>query len=60
MTRDEALQEIHRLMLGLPAHEDIDGMVSRLMERIAAHADPELLRDVLVEVGARSLLSGMA
>ena len=53
MTRADALELVARLALGLPA--DIDG-VRRLLERVAQRDDAELLRDVLTEQGARSVL----
>jgi hypothetical protein len=53
LTREAALLELRRLLIGLPA--DLAGC-ARLMERISASDHAELLRDVLVELGARALL----
>lgn len=56
MTRAEALAAVRRLATGLPAEEDVDAIVARFMERVAASEDGELLRDVLTELGAKALL----
>ena len=53
MTRSEALGILARLAGGLAA--DAAG-VARLLERVSEQEDPEMLRDVLVEVGAAALL----
>jgi hypothetical protein len=53
MTRSEALTLFRSLALGLAP--DLGG-VARLMERISSRDEAELLRDVLVELGARALL----
>jgi len=53
MTRVEALEELRRLghrLTPSPAG------VARLLERAAAHDEAEVLRDALVECGARLLL----
>lgn len=57
MTRDQALKAVQRLAIGLPAEADVDATVARLMERISATEDAELLRDALAEAGARALLN---
>jgi hypothetical protein len=55
MTRASALATLRTLAIGLPA--DVEG-VRRFLERISARDDAELLRDLLVEEGARALLDG--
>ena len=55
MTRREAGAELERLAFGL--HPDNDGM-NRLLERLSVQADAAMLRDVLVERGARAVLQG--
>ena len=53
MTRHEALGELRRLARGL---DTTDSRVARLRERIATHAEPEALKDLLAELGAAALL----
>jgi hypothetical protein len=55
VTRPEALVLLRSLTLGLDP--DLAG-VARLMERISARDEAELLRDALTELGARALLDG--
>jgi hypothetical protein len=55
MTKPEATAVLLGLAAGLEA--DLEG-VRRLLERIAAHDEAELLRDLLVEEGAGALLDG--
>jgi hypothetical protein len=55
VTREEAVATLRRLSSGLEA--DMAGM-RRLLERISSSDEPEMLRDVLVEAGARALLDG--
>lgn len=57
MTRPEALEELIRLAHGLLPDEV---GVRRLLERVAAGDDPELLRAALAEEGARRVLEGLA
>ncbi len=57
MTRPEAVATLHRLAVGLAP--DLAGC-GRLLERISQADDPEMLRDVLTELGARALLDGEA
>lgn len=53
MSRAEALAAVRRLTLGL--EPDLAG-THRLLERIASHPDAEILRDALLDLGARSIL----
>ena len=53
MTRGDARVALRRLAHGLDP--DLAGR-ARLLERIAGSDDAELLRDALVELGARELL----
>ena len=53
MTREEALELVGRLVVGLPADE---AGVRRLLERISVADEAEALRDVLTEHGARAML----
>ena len=53
MTRAAALVELRRLARGL---DTTDAGVARLRERIATHAEPEALKDLLAELGAAALL----
>jgi hypothetical protein len=53
LTREEALAELRRLAVGLDP--DLAG-VRRLMERVAGSDEAEVLRSLLVEVGAERLL----
>ena len=64
MNRPEAFSELRRLARGLDSdgrrcgaglEADLAG-VRRLLERLAAHDEPELLRALLVELGAAALL----
>lgn len=57
MTRPEAVGALLTLARGLTA--DHAG-VERLLERIVEHEQGEMLRDALVEVGARSILDTAA
>ena len=57
MTREQALEELRRLAGGLAPD---DACCQRLLERIAASDDPEMLRAVLMERGARALLEELA
>jgi len=53
VTREKASAALRDLAAGLPA----DGAgEARFLERVAAHADAELLRALLVEAGARAML----
>lgn len=49
--RAEALEELRRLLAGIPADEP-EAAAARLLERIAARDDAEELRAALVEMGA--------
>ena len=53
MTREQALEALHKLAAGLPCDA---GGIGRLRERVAACDEREPLLDVLVELGARALL----
>ena len=53
LTCSAAIEELRRLARGL---QSSPAGVTRLLERAAAHGEPELLRDALVECGARLLL----
>ena len=53
VTRAAALVELRRLAPGL---DTTDAGVARLRERIATHAEPEALKDLLAELGAAALL----
>ena len=53
MTREAAVADLRRLRRGLPA--DDRGM-RKLLERVSEHQERELLRDVLIEEGARHVL----
>ncbi len=53
MTRETAVDTLRRLSAGLLPD---DPGVRRLLERIAATDEPELLRGLLVEAGARAVL----
>lgn len=55
MTRDAAIAAVRKLTLGLPPG-DMDARAARLMERIASDPRADVLRDALVEHGARALL----
>ena len=55
MTRDQALRELHRLVVTLRECEP-EAACERLLERVAA-AEPEV-RAVPLEVGARAVLRG--
>ena len=52
-SRAEALAVLERMAGGLEAD---DAGVARLLERASQQEAPELLRDVLVELGALALL----
>jgi hypothetical protein len=55
MTRTQAMAAL--LHLAASISEPSEGeAVARLLERISSAPDPELLRDALVELGARELL----
>ena len=60
MTSDEAIEAVRQLTLGLPHEDTLDATVARLMERIAASPQADVLRDALVEHGARALVMGQA
>ena len=53
MTHHEAEAALRRLAVGLEANGP---GCSRLLERVAAHEEAEVLRDWLTEEGARALL----
>jgi len=53
LTCAAALEDLRRLARGLKASP---AGVARLLERAAAHDESEVLRDALVECGARLLL----
>ncbi len=55
--RPETLAELRRLAVGLLRD---DTSVRRLLERVAAAEEPERLRALLTELGAKSLLDGDA
>ena len=55
MTRQEAHAELRRLAASVFELEPSQAAV-RFMERVAAQAEPEILRAALVEVGAAALL----
>ena len=57
MTRQTTLAELRRLAAGLPP---TDAAVRRLLERIAGSDEPERLRALLTELGAKALLDGGA
>ena len=57
MTRGQTLAELRHLASGLPPD---DASLRRLLERIAAEDEPERLRALLTELGARWLLDGDA
>ena len=57
MTRPEALVALRRLALGLPPGS-VEEQASRVVERLAAHADTEELRAALIELGAAALVRG--
>ena len=56
MTPAQALDAVRKLAGGLPAEGGVDAAVARLMERISAAEDPQLLRDALTARGALALL----
>ena len=53
MTRPQTLDELRRLVVGLSTD---DASVRRLLERISQAEEPERLRALLTELGARSLI----
>jgi hypothetical protein len=55
VTRDAAAAELARLAAGV-RETDEDAAASRLLEKVASAADPELLRGALLEAGARAVL----
>ena len=55
-TRRQTLEELRRLAAGL---SPTDAAVVRLLERIAAAEEPERLRALLTELGARALLESL-
>ena len=57
MTRPQTFEQLRRLAAGLSPD---DTSVRRLLERITAEDEPERLRALLVELGAKSLLDGDA
>jgi hypothetical protein len=57
VTREAAALELQRLAGGLAPD---DACCQRLLERIAASDDSEVLRAVLMERGARALLDELA
>jgi hypothetical protein len=58
VTRAAAVDACRLLARGLPPG-DLDARTARLMERIAASPQADVLRDALVEHGARALLLGL-
>ena len=56
MTRQQARDTLHRLSAGLDVN---DSGTRRLLERASTHDAAEVLRDFLVEVGARVILEEM-
>ena len=56
MTKPEALAELHTLVVGLPPGTTED-RTARAAERLAVHAEADVLRGLLVELALQHLVA---